>query len=121
PTFLSAGMWIRPLPHSIRSSPASPRITQHSLASRRQENTPMGSKTVTINPKPEGGTGKASLGIQSDVAFNEAAKRLCGRDLCSIGDLTVQEVAALMELSHAVKTNPDDFRHALDGKQMVLF
>ena len=75
----------------------------------------MGSKTVTINPKPDGGTGKASLGIQSDVAFNEAAKRLCGRDLCSIGDLTVQEVAALMELSHAVKTNPDDFRHALDA------
>ena len=81
----------------------------------------MGSKTVTMNPKPDPGAQKASLGIQSDVSFNEAAKRLCGRDLCSIGDLTVQEVAAIMELSHTVKANPDDFRHALDGKQMVLF
>jgi len=81
----------------------------------------MGSKTVSINPRPEGGSPKASLGIQSDVAFNEAAKRLCGRDLCSIGDLTVQEVAAIMELSHTVKNNPEDFRHALDSKQMVLF
>ena len=26
-----------------------------------------------------------------------------------------------MELSHAVKSNPEDFRHALDGRQMVLF
>jgi ornithine carbamoyltransferase len=81
----------------------------------------MGSKTFTMNPKPDGGSPKASLGIQSDVAFNEAAKRLCGRDLCSIGDLTVQEVAAIMELSHTVKTHPDDFRHSLDSKQMVLF
>jgi ornithine carbamoyltransferase len=61
------------------------------------------------------------LGIQSDVAFSEAAKRLCGRDLCSIADLTVEEMAAVMELAHAVKSNPDDFRHALDGRQMVLF
>jgi ornithine carbamoyltransferase len=81
----------------------------------------MGSKTVTINPKGDGVTPKATLGIQSDVAFNEAAKRLCGRDLCSIADLTVEEVAAILELAHAVKNNPEDFRHALDGKQMVLF
>jgi ornithine carbamoyltransferase len=94
---------------------------QHWLASRRQEITPMASKTVTIHPKPEGAAPKVSLGIQSDVAFHEAAKRLCGRDLCSIGDLTVQEIASIMELSHTVKTNPEDFRHALDGKQMVLF
>ena len=81
----------------------------------------MGSKTITIHPKPEPGAAKASLGIQSDVAFNEAAKRLCGRDLCSIGDLTVEEMAAMMELAHTVKNHPDDFRHALDSKQMVLF
>ena len=84
----------------------------------------MGSKTVTMSPKPEGSEpARASkqLGIQSDVAFSEAAKRLCGRDLCSISDLTVEEMAAVMELAHAVKSNPDDFRHALDGRQMVLF
>ncbi len=56
------------------------------------------------------------LGIQSDVAFSEAAKRLGGRDLCSIADLTVEEMAAVMELAHAVKSHPEDFRHALDGQ-----
>jgi ornithine carbamoyltransferase len=63
----------------------------------------------------------AMLGIQSDTAFSEASKRLCGRDICSIADLTVQEMAAIMELSHAVKTHPEDFRHALDARQMVMF
>src|SRR3984957_14357441 len=89
----------------------------------------MGSKTVMMNKKAEDTHGDenapakptATLGIQSDTAFSEASKRLCGRDLCSIADLTVQEMAAIMELSHAVKTHPDDFRHALDARQMVMF
>ena len=85
----------------------------------------MGSKTVVMNPKSDAAAEPSRtakhLGIQSDIAFSEAAKRLCGRDLCSIADLTVEEMAAVMELSHAVKSNPDDFRHALDGRQMVLF
>ena len=87
----------------------------------------MGSKTLMMSPKPEGtpeparSKHNAALGIQSDVAFTEAAKRLYGRDLCSVGDLTVEEMDAIMELSHAVKSNPEDFRHALDGRQMVLF
>ena len=54
---------------------------------RRQENIRMGSKTVMMSPKPEGAEPARAtkpLGIQSDVAFSEAAKRLCGRDLCSI-------------------------------------
>ena len=80
----------------------------------------MGSKTVMMNSKSDNsGTevpprkATAVLGIQSDTAFNEAAKRLCGRDLCSIGDLSVEEMAAIMELAHAVKNSPEDFRHAL--------
>ena len=85
----------------------------------------MGSKTVMMSPKPDAASEPArtakQLGIQSDVAFSEAAKRLCGRDLCSIADLSVEEMAAVMELAHAVKSNPEDFRHALDGRQMVLF
>ncbi len=88
----------------------------------------MGSKTVVMSTKPENSGEEitprkptATLGIQSDTAFNEAAKRLCGRDLCSISDLTVQEMAAIMELAHAVKNHPEDFRHALDAKQMVMF
>ncbi len=63
----------------------------------------------------------ATLGIQSDTAFNEASRRLEGRDLCSIADLRVDEMAAIMELAHTVKAHPEDFRMALDAKQMVLF
>src|SRR6195256_2592380 len=89
----------------------------------------MGSKTVIMNTRTTEIAGDAltpakptaTLGIQSDTAFSEASKRLTGRDLCSIADLTVQEMAAIMELAHAVKNHPDDFRHALDGRQMVLF
>src|SRR6202041_1281728 len=98
-------------------------------AHRRQEKNLMGSKTVIMNTKAsethgeEHASGKptVALGIQSDTAFNEASRRLSGRDLCSIADLTVQEMAAIMELAHAVKGHPEDFRHALDAKQMVLF
>jgi ornithine carbamoyltransferase len=72
-----------------------------------------------MNPKPN--FKPAALGIQSDAAFNEAANRMSGRDLCSIADLSVQEMAAVMELAHAVKEHPADFRHALDAKQMVMF
>src|ERR1700709_1761501 len=89
----------------------------------------MGSKTIIMGSKPgedsavEGSPVKPTitLGIQSDTAFSEASKRLSGRDLCSIADLTVQEMAAIMELAHAVKTHPEDFRHALDAHQMVMF
>src|SRR5260370_1334957 len=89
----------------------------------------MGSKTVVMNSKPTDAASEeistpkptATLGIQSDTAFSEASKRLCGLDLCSIGDLTVEEMAAIMELAHAVKTHPEDFRHALDARQMVMF
>ncbi len=79
----------------------------------------MASKPLVLNPKsPDAGP---SLGILPDTAFNEATKRLNGRDLCSIADLSVAEMAAIMELGHTVKSHPEDFRHALDAKQMVLF
>src|SRR5580693_6703201 len=89
----------------------------------------MGSKTVVMNTKTTeiadddhtSSKPTATLGIQSDTAFSEASKRLTGRDLCSIADLTVQEVAPIMELAHAVKNHPEDFRHALDARQMVMF
>ncbi len=46
---------------------------------------------------------------------------LTGRDLCSIGDFSTGEVAALMSLAHAVKADPAEYRSALDAKQMVMF
>jgi ornithine carbamoyltransferase len=61
------------------------------------------------------------LPIRSDTEYTNAAKALAGRDLVSIADLSVEEMAAMMELGHAVKAHPEDFRHALDAKQMVMF
>jgi ornithine carbamoyltransferase len=81
----------------------------------------MDNKTIVMNPKASTDALKPALGIQSDSAFTETAKGMNGRDLVSIADLSVQEMAAIMELAHAVKTAPEDFRHGLDAKQMVLF
>lgn len=80
----------------------------------------MDSKTLVMNPRGNGSR-NASLGIQSDTAFTEIAKGMVGRDLTSIADLSAPELAAILELAHAVKAQPEDFRHALDAKQMVMF
>ena len=79
----------------------------------------MENKTIAINSPVA--SRPVTLGIQSDTAFTEVAKGLTGRDLVSIADLSVSEMAAIMELAHAVKTAPEDFRHGLDAKQMVMF
>ncbi len=83
----------------------------------------MGSKTLEWNGATDPSQAPrrtVSLGISSDAAFAETAKGLRGRDLTSIADLSVQELAAIMELAHAVKAYPSDFRHALDARQLVL-
>jgi len=46
---------------------------------------------------------------------------LAGRDYCSVADFSTAEIAAVMELAHAVKARPQDYRWALDAKQMVMF
>src|SRR5271155_4988223 len=46
---------------------------------------------------------------------------LAGRDLCSIADLSQREIAAIMELAHAIKATPGDYRYSLDARQMVMF
>src|SRR5579875_2291916 len=79
----------------------------------------MDSKTLNMPARP-GTPRAANLGIQSDTAFTEVAKGLVGRDLVSIADLSASELAAILELAHAVKSNPEDFRQALLAKQMVL-
>ncbi len=81
----------------------------------------MATKTLMMQSPDEAPKATVTLGIQSDAAFTEAAKALSGRDLTSIADLSVAEMAAIMELAHAVKKQPEDFRHALDAKQMVMF
>ncbi len=80
-------------------------------------------KTLTMTPRNNGPSNPkpANLGIQSDTAFTEVAKGLAGRDLTSIADLSASELAAILELAHAVKSNPEDFRSALDARQMVMF
>ena len=81
-------------------------------------------RTLSFGSRSENGQAASrsgALGIQSDTAFSEASRRLEGRDLCSVADFSVDEIAAVMELAHTVKAHPEDFRDALDAKQMVLF
>jgi ornithine carbamoyltransferase len=80
----------------------------------------MENKTLIMNAPTPIKPNAATLGIQSDTAFTETAKGLAGRDLISIADLSIAEMSAMLELAHAVKAAPEDFRHALDAKQMVL-
>jgi len=49
------------------------------------------------------------------------AEALTGRDYCSVADFSPAEIAAVLELAHAVKARPHDYRWALDAKQMVMF
>jgi len=49
------------------------------------------------------------------------AEALAGRDYCSVSDFSTAEIAAVMDLAHAVKARPQDYRWALDAKQMVMF
>jgi len=45
---------------------------------------------------------------------------LRGRDLLSIDDLTVEEIEHLFRLTAEIKSHPEKYRKALDGKMMAL-
>jgi ornithine carbamoyltransferase len=61
---------------------------------------------------------KAYAVLEQEAGLSDA---LTGRDLCSIADLSPAEVSAILELGHDVKANPENYRRALDAKQMVMF
>lgn len=63
----------------------------------------------------------ARVAIEEDLDVQSAAESLCGDDLISITDLSQTEIRGLLNLAHDVKARPQHYRHALDGKQMVLF
>ena len=57
----------------------------------------------------------------SSPGLARAGESLAGRDLCSIADLSTGEVAAVLELAHAIKASPEKYRYSLDAKQIVMF
>jgi ornithine carbamoyltransferase len=63
----------------------------------------------------------STTALDGEVAFAATAESLAGRDLCSISDLTSAEIKAVLQLAHRVKQRPQDFRWALDAKQIVMF
>ncbi|MGA7525223.1 MAG: ornithine carbamoyltransferase [Acidobacteriaceae bacterium] len=63
----------------------------------------------------------AKPAILQEVESSSPAASLAGRDLCSVADLTSDELAAILDLAHDVKANPAAYRWALDAKQMVMF
>ena len=72
----------------------------------------MASKTLLVDEKAVNQEGNT-------IALATAS--LAGRDLCSIADLSRLEIAAIMELAHAIKASPADYRFSLDARQMVMF
>src|SRR5258708_23956440 len=64
---------------------------------------------------------RSEAAVDGAAISRYAAVGLAGRDVCSIADLSPAETAAILELGHAVKARPSDFRWALDAKQMVMF
>ena len=63
---------------------------------------------------------REAIPVYQDPEILAAAQRMAGEDLCSIADLSSAEVRAIIKLGRDVKRNPREYRHALDGKQMVL-
>ncbi len=55
------------------------------------------------------------------AAAAEPVNSLLSRDLCSIRDLSVADARLVLDTAHAVKTQPELYRHALDAKQLVMF
>lgn len=88
----------------------------------------MGSKTFVLNPRSSDAASGHSfpkhgldIGDVDSTSPAHALAGLVGRDLCSIGDLSVVEMAGIMSLAHQVKADSAAYRRALDAKQMVLF
>jgi ornithine carbamoyltransferase len=63
----------------------------------------------------------AQAPVETPRAFAPAVIAQHHRDLISIQDLSSSEVLALINLAESMKSQPADFRGALDGKQLVLF
>src|SRR5271155_4211457 len=75
-------------------------------------------------PRREANTLASNTYLESESqagVLPSPAQALAGRGFCSITDFSTAEVAALMELAHAVKARPQDYRWTLDAKQMVMF
>lgn len=62
-----------------------------------------------------------TLTLEMSSGLLSAADSLAGRDLCSTGDFSPGEIAAVLELAHLVKTQPETLRWALDSRQLVMF
>jgi ornithine carbamoyltransferase len=78
-----------------------------------QEETTVASRATVEHREPP-------VPVQKDKDILAAAARLAGEDLCSISDLSSSEVRAILKLGHDVKRNPQEYRRALDAKQMVM-
>ncbi len=65
----------------------------------------------------------SAIGRNAKLAAAEAqpVNTLAGRDLCSIRDLSAADVRLILDTAHAVKAHPEQYRHALDSKQLVMF
>ncbi|HEY0795327.1 MAG TPA: ornithine carbamoyltransferase [Acidisarcina sp.] len=63
----------------------------------------------------------ATPDTSSSASIASAVASLRGKDLTSMNDLNPAQAAAVLKLAHDVRANPENYRHALTGKQMVMF
>ncbi len=82
----------------------------------------MTSKAYVLRQRPLPAPNPVSTQTASDgESGSDVAAGLLGRDLCSMRDLTPEEVQCILDTAQQIKAQPQKYRHALESKQLVMF
>ena len=79
----------------------------------------MTAKTYALKSSAIGREGRRSPApaLASPLLGNPLARR----DLCSLRDLSPSDVRLILNTAHEIKAQPQDYLHALDARQLVMF
>ena len=97
------------------------RCGSHRQAERPSTSTPNKPSPREVDSCPQTFNAGSALAPETENVASAVAESLAGRDLCSISDFTSAEVKTVLQLAHRVKQRPQDYRWALDARQMVMF
>ena len=78
----------------------------------------MTSKAYVLRQRPPA---RATIAPKSSTMTNPLAASMVGRDLCSMLDLTPEEVHLILDTAQELKAQPQNYRRALETKQLVMF
>lgn len=75
-----------------------------------------------IAPKLSGNGALSNPGaLPNALAASPGSTSMVGRDLCSMLDLTPEEVHLILDTAQELKAQPQNYRRALETKQLVMF